>query len=156
MRTRASVMSRSFVWGAGSFLGLLLFYFLLVGLVESWSHAIQLVSEDLFFVLAIAGGLGIQVGLFAYLKQLQHLAHHKGLATVTASGTGTSTISMVACCLHHLGDFLPLIGLSGATLFFEQYRYPLMWVGIAANVMGIYLLLRLIIRKRLWPRFVFS
>gem|GEM_PF-5412806 len=34
---------------------------------------------------------------------------------------------------------MPVLGVSGAAIFFEQYRYPLMWTGIARLNYGMYL-----------------
>ncbi len=156
MKNKRNVFIRASLWGTGATLALILFYLLLVGLVESWAHARELLLDDAFFVGAISLGFGIQIGLFSYVKQVQKLFKSGSITAITASGTGTSTVSMVACCLHHLGDVLPLIGLSGLTLFFEQYRYPMMWVGIMANVAGIVLMLRMINKHRLWPKHVFT
>ncbi|WP_338823789.1 hypothetical protein MHOCP_19670 [Moorella humiferrea] len=131
---------------------LVAFYFLLVGISSrSWQHSLELLSQDRFYVGAIAAGFGIQVGLFGYIRQLQKLVRVGGAGAVAASGTGTSTVSMLACCLHHAGDLLPFIGATGAAIFFEQYRYPLMWLGISINLLGIYLMLRLIAKNNLWP-----
>ncbi|GAW91952.1 hypothetical protein [Calderihabitans maritimus] len=156
MDQKRRIIMRSFLLGTGACIGLLLFYFLLVGLVESWSHATELIIKDAFFAGAISLGFGIQIGLFSYIKQLQKLVRTRSVTAMAASGTGTSTVSMVACCLHHLGDVLPIIGLSGASLFLEQYRYPLMWVGIAFNLVGIFILLRIVNKNRLWPKYVFA
>lgn len=156
MSQKFKVLLRSFIIGIVAFFSLLLVYFLLVGLVESWKHAQELFLTDAFFIGAISLGFGIQVGLYSYIKQLQKIIAARKITAAAVSGTGTSTISMVACCLHHVGDVLPLIGLSGAVLFFEQYRYLLMWFGIIINTVGILMIIRLIAKNRLWPKQVFN
>ncbi len=96
-------------------LALVAFYFLLIGLISrSWQHSLELLAQDRFYVGAIAIGFGAQVGLFSYIRRLRHHIRCRGAGTVMVSGTGTSTVSMVACCLHHVGDFLPVLGVSGA------------------------------------------
>ena len=64
-------------------------------------------------------------------------------AGVTVAGTGTSTVAMVACCAHHLTDALPVLGLSGAAIFLNDFRIPLMAVGLGVNAVGVLVMLRL-------------
>ncbi len=155
MSARNKTILRSVFIGAASSAGLLLIYFTLVGLVQSWSHAADLLKNDYLFVGAISGGFGTQLGLYSYIRSIKKMLPSGRLSILATSGTGTSSVSMLACCLHHLGDVLPLIGISGATLFFEQYRYPLMSVGIGVNIVTIILMLRMINKYGLWPRYVF-
>ncbi|MHB1419481.1 MAG: hypothetical protein ACYCX4_07790 [Bacillota bacterium] len=129
----------------GSF-GLLLFYFLLAGLTSrSWPHAFQLIRDDAPYVAAIAIGFGMQIALLIYLRRVIRLQRSGGNLVATA-GTGASSASMIACCLHHTSDILPLVGMSGAAIFLSQYKYQVMGVGIAANVIGIILMVRTIYR----------
>jgi len=145
---------RSVFIGLVSSTGLLLLYFILIGLLQSWAHAAELLRNDYLFVGAISVGFGTQLGLYSYVRSVKKMVASGRLSVLATSGTGTSSFSMVACCLHHLGDVMPLIGFSGATLFFEQYRYPLMGIGIAINILTIISMLRLIDKNRLWPRYV--
>lgn len=126
--------------------GLLVFYLLLVGLTSrSWPHAFALIADDWPYVAAITAGFGTQMGLYTYLRRIIRQRSTGGNLVATA-GTGTSTATMVACCLHHLADVAPVIGLSGAAIFLSQYKYPVMSIGIAANVVGIAIMLRTIRR----------
>ncbi len=153
------IVNRSIITATAAFLGLLLFYGVFVAAVESFTHAVQLIMDDVFFVMAISLGFGIQIGFFSYMRRLKKAGREYGsgawAAAGSGAGTGTSTISMIACCLHHAGDVLPFLGISAATLFFEQYRYPLMWLGITANLLGVLIMLHIISKHRLWPRQVF-
>lgn len=122
----------------------MLFYGAVVGLSSrSLAHTIELMAEDRYFVGAIAAGFGIQIALYVRLR-LAMLSSKEAKTSnmVTATGTGTSTASMVACCLHHLADIVPIIGLSGAAIFLSEYRYELMGFGIAMNLVGIGIMLR--------------
>jgi copper chaperone CopZ len=113
----------------------------------SWPHTVELLVTDWYFVAAVATGFGIQIGLFTHLRQI--LRQNGGLRSATAmaaGGTATSTTSMVACCLHHLTEVLPLIGLSGAAIFFTTYKVPVILFGLATNGLGIAIMLRAIRR----------
>jgi hypothetical protein len=57
----------------------------------------------------------------------------------------------LACCAHHLADILPIVGLSGAAVFLNAYKAPLLWLGIVMNVIGIIYLLRQLRRRPVHP-----
>lgn len=124
-------------------------YIGIVGVAQGLDHAFELVTGDWYFVIPIVIGFGIQVGLFAHVRSGLHLRKGTGSTTaLTGAGTGTSTVSMVACCAHHLTDVLPIMGLSGAALFLNEYRGPLMGLGILTNAVGIAVMMRLIRKSR--------
>jgi hypothetical protein len=122
---------------------LLGFYLGLITLAQGWTHALDQLAEDRWFIGAITVGFGTQVGLFSYLRGLRARAAMGGLA----ASTGTSTTAMLACCAHHLAEVLPVLGLSGAAIVLDLYKTPLVWVGIAMNLAGIVYLLRQIHRS---------
>jgi hypothetical protein len=109
-----------------------------ITLAQDWSHALQQLADDRWFVAAIASGFGTQIGLFAYLRGL----HVHAAAGGVAASTGTSTAAMLACCAHHLTDVLPILGLSSAAIFLDLYKTPLLWLGIGMNLVGIVYMLR--------------
>jgi cation transport ATPase len=120
-------------------------YLSLVTLAQDWQHANELIWGDRWLVAAIALGFGVQIGLYTHLRRLMQRQHQLGQCkTLTAAGTGSSSLAMVACCLHHLTDVLPILGLSAAAVFLNQYRVPFMLVGIGTNLVGIAMMLRLI------------
>ncbi len=134
---------RPLVYGFVAASSLLGFYLGLITLVQGWDHAAQQLAEDLWFVGAIMAGFGTQIGLFTYLRGRRRQAPASGVA----ASTGTSTAAMLACCAHHVSDVLPIIGLSGAAIFLDQYKTPLLWLGIAMNMAGIGYLLWQISRQ---------
>ena len=137
--------------GAGllAALGLVGLYFAVVALLQDRAHALSLLWQDRYFVAAIASGFGTQMGLYTYLRQLRRA---RGPAQVLAgTGTGTSSLAMVACCLHHASDVLPLIGLSGAAIFLSRFRIPFMALGLAMNLAGIAVSVRILRRARAKP-----
>ena len=135
---------RPVTFGLLAILGLLAFYLGIITLAQGWAHATEQLADDRWFVGAIALGFGTQVGLFTYLKGL----HAHAAAGGVAASTGTSATAMLACCAHHLADILPIVGLSGAAIFLNAYKTPLLWLGIAMNFVGIVYLLRKIRQQR--------
>jgi YHS domain-containing protein len=135
---------RPVTFGLLAILGLLTFYLGIISLAQGWEHAIEQLADDRWFVGAIAAGFGTQIGLFAYLRGL----HTHAAAGGVAASTGTSTAAMLACCAHHLADILPIVGLSGAAIFLNAYKTPLLWLGILMNLAGIVYLLRNIYQQR--------
>ena len=113
-------------------------YFGVVLLAESPQHALELFWEDRLFVIPIILGFGTQVGLFTYLKtgMFVPISHSVSGAT-TAAGGGVSSVAMVACCLHHLTDVLPLLGLTAAATFLSAWKVPFLMVGLLTNLIGI-------------------
>jgi hypothetical protein len=67
--------------------------------------------------------------------------HLHTTAGTVATSTGTSTVAMLACCAHHLTDVFAILGLSGAAIFLNVYKTPLLWLGIVMNLFGIAYLL---------------
>lgn len=117
--------------------------FALAGLylgIVTWAqgadHALELLLDDRLFVALIAAGFGTQIGLFTYVRLLQRALARESV-TLAGAGTATSSISMVACCAHHLADVLPVIGVSGLAVFLVEFRTPLMLLGLATNLAGI-------------------
>lgn len=74
------------------------------------------------------------------------LAKQRGMMMV---GTPTSVASMVACCAHHVADFVPLASVFSAAAFLVQYQTWMMMGTVALNVV---LIVRLMfIQKRPGP-----
>jgi hypothetical protein len=67
---------------------------------------------------------------------------------MTAAGGGVSTAAMVACCVHHVTDVLPLVGLSAAATFLANWKVPFMIAGLATNLLGITIMLLTLARVR--------
>lgn len=114
---------------------LLTIYAVVVTAVSGWVFAEQQFSDTWYFVVSLATGFGVQVGLYVYLKQGISQMHSNG-KVVAVSGT-TSTAAMVACCAHYLANIAPLLGLAGVISFIGQYQFQLFWVGILFNFAGV-------------------
>ncbi len=135
-------------------LSLLVIYFVVLSAASSFSHAISQFSQMWYWMLLLIAGFGLQVGLYFYIRasfRLKQMANPT--ATVAASG-GVSAGSMVACCLHHLVDVLPLMGLAAAAVFLTQYQLLFIIIGILSNLIGITIMLEIIQRHKLSKGFL--
>lgn len=112
-------------------------YLGIITVAQDWQHATSQLASDRWWVGAIVTGFGVQVGLFVYLRQL----HRRAAAGGMALSTGTSTAAMLACCAHHLSDVLPIIGVSGAAVFLNEYKTSFLALGVAMNTLGVAYLL---------------
>ncbi|KKQ43416.1 MAG: hypothetical protein US60_C0002G0024 [Microgenomates group bacterium GW2011_GWC1_37_8] len=112
---------------------LLIVYFTVVSLVSGWTFAEAQFRQFWYFVVTLAVGFGIQVGLYSYLKLI---VKNVTPGVVAASGT-TSTVAMISCCAHYLVNVLPILGAAGIITVISQYQVQLFWVGLAFNFAGI-------------------
>ena len=116
----ATGVIRPFQFGAGAFMLLLAIFFGVVSLVSGMDFALEQFTQFWYFIVALAVGFGIQVGLYTYLKNLvgQHGASSK---VVAVSGT-TSAAAMVSCCAHYLVNLLPILGVTGLLTVVAEYQ----------------------------------
>lgn len=134
MRTRAVTT------GAAASAVLFALYFLLVGLVSGLGYAVEQFTTYWYFLVSLAVGFGVQMGLYTYLKGLV-APSGASKKVVTVSGT-TSTAAMVSCCAHYLTNILPVLGATGLVTFAVQYQVQFFWVGLAFNLAGITYIVR--------------
>ncbi|PIR86814.1 MAG: hypothetical protein COU11_03870 [Candidatus Harrisonbacteria bacterium CG10_big_fil_rev_8_21_14_0_10_49_15] len=120
-------------WGGLGATALLGVYFSALTLLSGFGYAQAQFSGAKYFILSLAAGFGIQVGLYVYLREMVRLGTGKVLGV---TGT-TSTVAMLSCCTHYLANLLPLIGAAGLVTLAAQYHIQLFWVGIALNLGGI-------------------
>ena len=108
-------------------------YITVVSLVSGWIFAQEQFRQFWYFVVTLAIGFGVQVGLYSYLKSIV-----KGVTpSVVATSGVTSTVAMVSCCAHYLVNILPILGAVGIITVISQYQIQLFWVGLAFNFAGI-------------------
>lgn len=126
---------RPLQFGSAALLLLLVIYFVVVSLISGTDFALEQFAQFWYFIVLLALGFGIQVGLYTYLKNLvgQHRASGK---VVAVSGT-TSTAAMVSCCAHYLANVVPILGVTGFLAVVAEYQVELFWVGLAFNAAGI-------------------
>lgn len=110
-------------------------YFAVLSLVSGWEFTLEQFVMYWYFIVTLAVGFGVQIGLFIYLR---HITSHTDASgkVVTVSGA-TSTGSMIACCTHYLANVLPVLGATGVVALVAQYQTQLFWVGLAFNLAGV-------------------
>ncbi len=146
-------MKRHILIGVGAAVLLITVYLGIITLAEDWTHALEQTTELWYWVLALAGGFGIQAGLFSFIRQSIRERRAATTGSVAASG-GVSAGSMAACCAHHLSDVLPLLGLGGVAIFLVRYQLFFIIVGVLSNIVGITIMLETIQRHGLSDRLV--
>ena len=115
--------------------GLLGFYFLILSLVSGWAFTIEQFLQFRYYIVSLALGFGIQIGLFTYLRSA--IQNHCSSGKVVAVSGTTSTVAMISCCAHYLVNILPVIGATGLITFVGQYQVQFFWFGLASNAAGI-------------------
>ncbi len=131
---------------------LLVVYFEILTLANSFNHAIEEFTRMWYWILLLVLGFGIQLGLYYYIRASFHerkISAAGGTTSVATAG-GISTTSMIACCAHHLTDVLPIIGLSAAAVFLTKYQLAFIFLGILSNLIGITVMLEIIQKHNLF------
>lgn len=137
---RFSFIKSAWLVGAASAAGLSAAYWLVLYLItRDPVHPWQQFILYKYWMSALIVGFGVQAGLFWRLRSLRHKI--AAATSAVAASAGTSTAAMVVCCVHHLVDFLPLLGFSAAALFLSKYQAHFLLLGMISNLFGIGLMI---------------
>jgi len=150
---------KSIVYGVIASIILLGIYFVVLTLVSGWNFALSQFSQFWYFIVTLALGFGIQIGLYTHLRGLikrmsfdsAQDKHGEGLPAgrqgkiLGVTGT-TSTAAMISCCTHYLANLLPILGTVGIVTFVAQYQVELFWVGLLFNLGGIFYIANKVIK----------
>jgi hypothetical protein len=139
-----NIKNRPEVIGFSASILLLVIYFGIMTLSESFDHALLQYKEMWFWISLLVAGFGIQVGLYSYIRAALKAKEIEGATTSLATATGVSTTSMVACCAHHVTDIIAIIGLSAISAVLIKYQLLFIILGILSNLVGITLLLEIV------------
>ena len=131
----SSAIVKSILYGALASVALLGFYFAVLTFVSGWTFTQSQFATFWYFVVSLATGFGIQIGLYTYFKGIVH--ENAGSNKVLGMTGTTSTAAMVSCCAHYLVNLLPILGVTGLVTFVAQYQVKLFFVGIFFNIAGI-------------------
>jgi hypothetical protein len=126
------------------------FYLGILTWAQGWSYASSQFMRDRAYILLIIVSFGIQSALYSILRFQLFMpltSTHHTEPMLGASG-GTSVTAMVACCIHHVADVLPILGLSAAASFLTRYQRPLMLVSLSMNILGIITMFFILYRER--------
>ena len=125
-------------------------YFGILTWAQGWEYALRQFLLNRWYVMPIWIGFGIQAALYTILRFRLFIptttTGHTG-AMMGTSG-GTSVTAMVACCLHHVTDVLPILGLSAAATFLTRYQRPFMLVGLSTEIIGVIVMIIVLHRAR--------
>lgn len=139
---------RPLLWGVVATSVLLMVYGAVVSLVSGTEFAGEQFREFWYFIVSLAVGFGIQIGLYSYLRQeVRSMNMRTSGRTVAVTGT-TSTIAMISCCAHYLANIVPILGIAGALTIIGQYQKELFWVGLVFNAGGIIYIARKVYQFR--------
>ena len=130
-------------------------YFGILTWAQGWDSALAIFQPNRWFVIPIWITFGIQAALYSILRFRLFVPTTSTANTGAVMGTsgGTSVTAMVACCLHHVADVLPVLGLSAAATFLTRYQRPFMLIGLGMNLVGVLVMLIILYRehKKLQP-----
>ncbi len=137
----------AFLLGSGLMAGI---YFGILTWAQGWDYAAGQFLRNRWYILPIFIALGTQAALYSILRFRLLVPTTTTGHTSIMIGTsgGTSATAMVACCLHHVTDVLPILGLSAAATFLTRYQRPFLLVGLGLNLIGILVMLFIIYRER--------
>ncbi len=142
------IKNKFVIHGVIASLALSAIYFAIVSIAQGFPHALEQFASIWYLMVPLIAGFGVQVGLFSYTHTAVRSVSSKGVAT---SG-GVSTVSMIACCAHHITDVLPIIGFTAFALFLTQYQNFFVMLGILSNVVGILFVLSIIQQRKLYKK----
>lgn len=138
------------LWGAAAALAVVGFYLGLITLTSDWSYAAYQFSQYGGWVITLAVGLSLQVGLFVRMRSIMAGRHTGGAGKGIAASGSMSGVAMAICCSHYLATVLPAIGLpflSGAVAGLAQYQTAFFIVGVLSNLLGLAYMLGLMFRN---------
>ncbi|TAM45226.1 MAG: hypothetical protein EPN55_08845 [Gammaproteobacteria bacterium] len=134
---------RPAMYGTIAAMLLLVVYVVVVSAVSGWAFMIEQFAAFWYFIVVLAAGFGLQVGLFVRLRDIAR--HRDASGKMVAVSGGTSTAAMISCCAHYLTNVAPVLGATGFIAVVAQYQTELFWVGLAFNAAGV-----VYVGRKLW------
>lgn len=148
MTEKKIIIIKSFIAGVISVIILATFYFIVLTWVSGdWHHPWEQFLTVKYWMSALFIGFGLQGGLFWYTKLAIKM---KKVKRVAATNAGISTATMIACCAHHIVDFIPILGLSALSIFLAKYQEYFLAVGVLFNILGILYMYKIINKHKLF------
>lgn len=136
------MMDRRVAYGFLASATLILFYITINYISGGMDAVYWNIRNYLPYIAIIDIGFGLQIALFTHIR----FFGQKCNAVASTSVTGGS---MVACCLHHVTDFIPFLG-AGAGLFLSQLTEIFFMIGTASSIIGVVWMLSIIQRHGLY------
>ncbi len=147
-----SLLKNPYAFGIGAGMLVIFFNISIASFAEgSFQKGYQIFLSNGVFVYLIPPAVGIQMGLFRYHRNIT-AGNMVGTEKMGIAGSAASSLTMVACCFHHVSDILPSIGfIFAASSFLIRYQYAIIIIGLIANVAGSFYIARSILKYRAVP-----
>ncbi len=120
--------------GVGSFMMLILYIGIMLIFNPLYYVIDDFISKFIWFSLLIII-FGVQIGLITFVRGINN--KRKMTKGQTALSGGISTTSMLACCIHHVTEFIPLIGISAFTIFLVEFQVFFLIIGILFGMLSV-------------------
>lgn len=145
-----NLLKNPFIFGAAIGVLVVIFNISIASLAEgSLKSGYSAFLSNGIFVYLIPLAVGVQMGLFRHHRNMTAEKKLCGSEKVGITGSVTSSLTMLACCLHHVSDLLPTVGFILATSsFLIQYRDTIIIIGLLANAAGSAYIARAILKDR--------
>ncbi len=145
-----SLLKNPFVFGSGIAAIVIIFNVTIASLAEgSLKSGYSVFLSNGIFVYLIPLSVGIQMGLFMYHRNLTTGHNLSGSEKMGMAGSATSSVTMVACCLHHVSEVLPAVSfLLAASSFIIKYKNTIIVIGLIANAAGSAYIARAVLKDR--------
>lgn len=115
--------------GIAASLSLLAFYLIVNYLTTGMQGTLWNFRSYWYYIVAIDAEFGVQMALYTHIR-----GFHQSCKSVATGGISAG--SMVACCLHHVTDVLPIFG-TGLSFALSAYTEVLMLAGVLSGSVGI-------------------
>ncbi len=144
-----SLLKNPYIFGISAGILVILFNISIASLAEgSFEKGYKVFLTNRIFVYLIPIAVGIQMGLFRYHRNIT-AGKIAGSEKMGMAGSATSSLTMVACCLHHVSDLLPAVGFFlAASSFLIQYKDAIITTGLLANMAGSAYIARAILKDK--------
>ncbi len=130
-------MNKPFLYGLTAAVALFVFYLVVLSLANSPRHAIEQLQWRWYLIFPLVILIGVQAGLYKHIRDSISSEQFSAAGGSMAASGGISGGAMVACCVHHVADIFPLLGLTAAAAFLSQYQGTFMMLGIVSGVIGV-------------------
>lgn len=144
---------RQLLFGIIAGFSLLVIYLFLWWLFSgSWGFVYQQWRSLWSLMLSLTLIIGAQFALLVGLRHMSRSMATTGSAGLVVGSTGGTTLSMAACCAHHLFDIAPWLAAGGVLGFLGQYQLPMLWLSLVIALAVLFQLWRR--HARLYPRYL--
>jgi len=127
--------NKHYIYGIGASIVMLMFYIGIMLIFNPLYYVIEdFMSKFVWFSILITL-FGVQIGMITYIRNINN--KRRMSKSQTALSGGISTTSMLACCIHHVTDFIPLIGVSAFTVFLVEFQLYFLIIGILFGILSI-------------------